>query len=371
MQVVNYISNISPEEASGGWSGMNYHVQKQLAKRVSLNSVLPVNPAFSMFEKVVSKIRRTIGKTGSFPAFTSSRLQQIADTVAKRTDPRATFNFFHGATPWINFASPVPYALYLDACFATYIDVYHDRRLFDQRQLDEICKKEISFLERAQSVFFSSAWAMADAKRRYGISGENFIIAGLGGFLDNDSNDVVTDRQAYFLFVGLDFAGKGGDKLVNAFKKIQVQYPEYKLKIAGQRPGPAYLDNPGVEYAGYFNKGNPAEFEQLTKLFKGASAFVLPTSRDMTPLVIIEAGSVGCPVISIKNFGIPEMVKDGETGILIDPAADIEAELEKAMLLLVKDKDLRRKMSEASRLFTAAHFNWDRTGGIIFDAINK
>ncbi len=365
---INYITNIPFEEASGGWSGMNYHICRQLAQRLDVHAIQDINPAYILHERIVSKVRRQLGMTSLYPAFTHTRLQQIASMVESKIDKTTSMNFFHGATPWIHVKSDLPYALYMDACFATYIDIYHDKSLFNEKQLSSIYKKEISFLQKAGKVFFSSLWALNDTKKRYQIEGKNFLVAGLGGYLANNKSNG-NKNGLYFLFAGLDFIGKGGDKVVRAFKKIHATNPQYSLKIAGQKPPNEYLNNDGVEYVGFFDKSKPSDFDNLTRLFSEATAFVLPTSKDITPLVIIEAGSVGCPVISVNNFGIPEMVKHMETGILVEQGENLEWELQKAMLLLAEDNELRNRLGTNSRTYVSEYFNWNRTGEFIFNGI--
>jgi glycosyltransferase involved in cell wall biosynthesis len=370
---INYITNLSVEKSSGGWSGMNYHVYHQLRRNASINVIQSIDPEYSFFVKAFSKIKRQIGIPGIFPAFTQERLQKISALVDAKIDPKASLNFFHGSTPWLSFRSGLPYALYLDACFATYMEVYHDKRQFSTRQLNELYKKEASFLNEAGAVFFSSRWALHDARNRYGIEGANFHVAGLGGHLDLDNlprTGVDEFSDPFFLFVGLDFFGKGGHIVVSAFEKLRQQFPLYSLKIVGQKPPDAYLNRPGVEYLGVIDKSKPREFQQLASLFSCAVCFLLPTSKDITPLVLIEAGSVGCPVVSVKKFGIPEIVRHSVTGILLDLNGNPEEELLQAMLKICRDPSSLQNMRKEARKHIEENFTWNKTGEYICKTLN-
>jgi glycosyltransferase involved in cell wall biosynthesis len=360
---INYITNLHVADFSGGWSGMNHHVYRELNSRLEINVVEGVNPPYLLTEKISSKLFRMMQLKGKFPAFTAARLNKISKEVNDRLHG-ADFNFFHGVTPWLNVSNAVPYALYLDACFATYINIYHNSNQFSKRQLNSLFKSEASFLQKAKAVFFSSEWSMNDARHQYQLDGSNFFVAGLGGGF-NVGLPEQPNELPYFLFVGLDFYGKGGDKVINAFTKIRQTNPDFGLKIVGQKPPDPFLKNCAIEYLGFIDKSSKKGFEKMASLFAGAYAFILPTSKDITPLVLIESASMGCPAISTKAFGIPEIVKHGETGLLIDTGASMETQLENAMRQLCDNIELRNRLGKNAETYIQSNFTWKKTGAMI------
>ena len=366
--MINYISNISVNEISGGWSGMNHNVYLQLQKRFDINLIEDINPAYIVVEKYWSKILRSAGLKGKFPAFTLDRLNNIKNEVEAKMNKAAVFNFYHGATSWLHVENKLPYAIYLDACFATYIKVYHNESMFSSKQLNELFKKETSFLSKAQSVFFSSAWAMEDTKRAYSLKGNNFYVAGLGGGFNLPYVEYKNDNP-YFLFIATDFLGKGGDKVVNAFLATVKSKPGFKLIIAGQQPPNEFLKYDGVEYKGFLNKANSDDYQQLLALFSNAYCFLLPTSKDMTPLVLLEAASAGCPVITTNVYGLSEIVKNNETGLLIYIGPQLEKDLTDSMVQLCDDVSLRNKMGAAAWQHLNNNFSWDKVGSFIVDKL--
>lgn len=83
-------------------------------------------------------------------------------------------------------------------------------------------------------------------------------------------------------------------------------------------------------------------------LFLGlADVFVLPSFVEGMPMAIIEAMRQGIPVISTRVGGIPEMLDEGQSGLLIHPGAP--EEIIQAVMLLKNDSELRRKLSEGAR----------------------
>ncbi len=99
-----------------------------------------------------------------------------------------------------------------------------------------------------------------------------------------------------------------------------------------------------------------AGFEpEMNRFYAAIDAKVLSTHYEGLPLVIIEAMAAGKPVIATAVSGIPEVVADGETGLLIPPGRpDLLAQ---AMLRLADDPALVHHMGEAGRQRAARHFS--------------
>ena len=100
--------------------------------------------------------------------------------------------------------------------------------------------------------------------------------------------------------------------------------------------------------------------EDRDALYAGMDIVVIPSTQpEPFGLVAVEAMAMGRPVIASNIGGLPEIVLNGETGILFEPGSD--KELSEAIIRLVKDKRLRNEMGEAGlkrqqALFTEEHF---------------
>lgn len=88
-----------------------------------------------------------------------------------------------------------------------------------------------------------------------------------------------------------------------------------------------------------------------------SSIFALPSYHEGMPMAILEAMSVGLPVISTDVNGIPDLVMDGETGILIKPG-DIDA-LENAIMKLLNEPETRQSMGEKGKARVENLFSTD------------
>jgi glycosyltransferase involved in cell wall biosynthesis len=98
--------------------------------------------------------------------------------------------------------------------------------------------------------------------------------------------------------------------------------------------------------------------EELSRLYGQAAVVVFPSRRDGFPVACAEAMAHGRPVVATAVGGLPDMVVDGETGLLVPPG-DARA-LRAAIDRLLADADLRRRLGAAGRERIASLSSWER-----------
>jgi glycosyltransferase involved in cell wall biosynthesis len=94
--------------------------------------------------------------------------------------------------------------------------------------------------------------------------------------------------------------------------------------------------------------------EDVGPFFAAFDVFVLPSANEGTPVTAIEALASGCPVVATRVGGVPDVVQDGEDGILIDPGSP--EQLANALVLLAGDPELRARMGAAGRTRTMPRY---------------
>lgn len=98
----------------------------------------------------------------------------------------------------------------------------------------------------------------------------------------------------------------------------------------------------------------PAE---VAELLAGADVFVLPSQSEGQPMAVLEAMAHGLAVVASDVGGIPEMIEDGRSGLLVPPD-DVEA-LGAALRAVLTDADRRHALGRAARARASAEFDID------------
>ena len=80
---------------------------------------------------------------------------------------------------------------------------------------------------------------------------------------------------------------------------------------------------------------------------------------DGIPTVLIEAMAMAIPVVATRVSGIPELVVDGETGLLVAP--DDAAALAEALARLLRDQDMARRLAGAGRNLVVSQYNGEHS----------
>jgi glycosyltransferase involved in cell wall biosynthesis len=100
--------------------------------------------------------------------------------------------------------------------------------------------------------------------------------------------------------------------------------------------------------------------KRLPEFMERADLFVLPSRSEGFPLVLLEAGMAGLPVVATPVDGIAEMIEDGVTGLLVPP--DDPAALSSAMLRLLTDTALADRLARAWHERVTTSWSWERLG---------
>lgn len=152
-----------------------------------------------------------------------------------------------------------------------------------------------------------------------------------------------------FLFLGKINQRKGINDLLNAFASLPIDHQKkVQIILAGTGEEEAAkqltqklgIEN-NVEFPGWIDE------KQRNDLLSQAQAFLLPSYQEGLPMALLEAMSWGLPCITTPVGGIPEVITDKETGLLVEPG-NVQ-QLARAMETLIEDESLRLNLGKASR----------------------
>ncbi|MCA9992670.1 MAG: glycosyltransferase family 4 protein [Ardenticatenaceae bacterium] len=175
-------------------------------------------------------------------------------------------------------------------------------------------------LRRADLCVFPAQW-VADEAAHYGVDPARVRLIPFGANIDDPGRDPAEQRrlnpgrqQFDLLFVGKDWARKGGDVAVAVAQALQQRGINATLHVVGvQHPRLAAL--PFVRSYGLLDKRVPAERDQLYRLYRECDAFILPSQSEGFVIAVLEAAAFGQPALAYAAHGVG--VVDGVTGVLL------------------------------------------------------
>ncbi|AKJ29878.1 glycosyltransferase family 4 protein [Caldimonas brevitalea] len=243
---------------------------------------------------------------------------------------------------------------------------YYDQGLLADRSRDDHLRWEAAVYQGMRGIFVMSAWLASSFMKDFGIPASQLHVVGAG--INFPQLPTLPPKQAagpHFLFVGREFKRKGGDHLLAAFAQVRRQLPEARLTIVGPDV-PAQVD-PGVTFAGFLSKSDPAQAAQLRTLFEQATALVLPSVYEPFGISLLEGMAYGMPCIAVDRCAMPEIVAHGQTGLIA--AAEDPASLAAAMLELGSQPALAERMGQAGRQRVEQQFTWSAVAGRVHDVL--
>lgn len=150
---------------------------------------------------------------------------------------------------------------------------------------------------------------------------------------------------------------KNHEMLLEAIARVRQTRPEVKLLVVGEGPERANIDRRAAELGisdAVRMLGNRSD---VPAVLATADVFALSSRMEANPVSILEALACEIPVVAPRVGSIPETVRDGETGYLVEPG-DASAMADR-ILDLLRDDEARRAMGAAGRSLVVAHGSLD------------
>ena len=158
-------------------------------------------------------------------------------------------------------------------------------------------------------------------------------------------------------YVGWLIPIKGVTHLVNAMAKIAEPFPKSLLVLVGKGDDKGEEEIKLKEQVGRAGLADKVRFlgwrSDVAEIMGCFDIFVLPSLNEGMGRVLVEAMAAGLPIVASRVGGIPDLVKDGQNGLLV-PAADAPA-LAKAISDLLADKEKRNRMGKAGKKICRAY----------------
>ncbi|ROQ90779.1 glycosyltransferase family 4 protein [Desulfosoma caldarium] len=191
-------------------------------------------------------------------------------------------------------------------------------------------------------------------------------------------------RKAVILFVGRLVEKKGVRYLLDAFGHVRQEIPDAELWIVGSGPEEAFLKSYAASIApvrssdsrnrpmnlldfpatpGHITFFGPVPHRDLPAFYRTATLTVVPSvvarsgDQEGLGLVLVEAMGCGCPVIASDLPAIRDVIRPGETGLLVSPGNTLA--LAEAISNFLNNPELMKALSTKGRHRASAHFDWN------------
>lgn len=189
-------------------------------------------------------------------------------------------------------------------------------------------------------------------------------------------NSKENGKKKIILSVGRITEMKGLEHLINACSKLDSKLP-FECHIAGDGPQRKELiantKKLNLENKVYFD--GVLDSHNIKDMLSKSDVFVLPSvwsdkdGQEGIPIVLMEAMASGIPVVASRISGIPELVSDRQTGLLVEPGNELE--LSEKIANILRDKDLAEQLSREARRKVERDFNIEKNVNELIKIFNK
>ncbi len=173
---------------------------------------------------------------------------------------------------------------------------------------------------------------------------------------------VLSEAEEIILFLGRLEHVKGPDRALDVFETLIEKHPRAGLLMVGDGSLERELKaraaaTPGL--AGRVHWAGAQPMEKISGFFAAADALLVSSRNEGLPTTVLESLAAGVPVVTVPVGGVPEVVRDGETGFCTgeNTVAALAAALERCF----SGDDLRKRVVAGGRAFVESELTWEQT----------
>src|SRR5690554_2305381 len=363
------IASLGDPFSIGTWSGIPAHIIMALKGRqheiIGITLERPKEPwIYDWFRRLYFRFQHKWFLSDVDP-FLLKKIGAQLDWEVKLVQPDVVIVIHGDFLAYTTFKQPA--VIIHDATFASLLDYYPAFSNLTNRSIEAGNLMYQLALDRADIAVYSAEWASNSAKIDYNAVTSKVYTIPFGANLPHApaSKDVkkwIKNRSAEdtcnFLFLGVDWARKGGADALKFVIELNRKGMKAKLLIAGCTPAIEPEDEKYVHKLGFLRKDVKEEAEQLEQLFIHSHALLLPSVAECYGCVYCEANAYGLPAIGRNTGGVPDIIKDGINGLLLRSGETPEL-LAARWAALWSDHFAYQRLSSASHQEYVDRLNYD------------
>jgi len=221
------------------------------------------------------------------------------------------------------------------------------------------------FVFRQAQVITATSPFLADVTRHYTDKKIHIVPFGVDCQVFRPAKRINMTSAVTLGFVKYLRVKAGPEYLIRAMEMIVRQYPQTTLLMAGSGGLRSQLEKLTEQLGLTQNISflGAVEHRQVPEVLKNVDIFVMPSIREVFGVAAVEAQAMEIPVVATRVGGIPEVVLDRETGILVEPGNS--EQLAQAILTLIENPALRRQMGERGRRHVLANYRWEDNAALM------
>ena len=209
-------------------------------------------------------------------------------------------------------------------------------------------------------VLMASTAARDDAVARYGLPAGRVRRVGFGANCHAQGQrprPAPGRSPARLLSVGVHWHRKGLDTSVAVADGLVAAGVSVHLDVVGTMPPDRSWARPHVTYHGFLDRSDDEDRMRLEELYRDADVFLLPSRNEPFGVVFAEAAAFGLPAVGTRVGGVPDIVLDRHTGMLVDEHQPASAWRDAVLHVLRDDREYARMSGRALQHYRD-HLTW-------------
>ena len=366
-----YVASYDVSDLKGGNGIDHFKLQALRAAGCEVNRLSPIlrSESNSIVTRGIRKLRRML-TSDDVVARKKRHLETIGNLIAihplhAQSDVIVSPNHFD-----ISFyAGPLPVFFWTDATYSNMASMYPNYKGTSEKlkSFENLVQKRA--VDKATGAMWASRYAMNAAISNYGADPDRQLVTGFGlnlptSIQEDDLEEILGKRDhrtIRLMFIGFDYKRKGLDTALRAVVELNNLGTPTSLDTIGGFHDVPEEARAYVTVHGPLNKLESHDLATFEKIQRSSHFLIFPTRADVYCMPAIEAMAAGCVPVVSNVGGIPEIVTDGETGIVL-PLSAGPLDYAKNIKDAFDDRQRYLAMCRAGYASSRSNHRWDKIG---------